>query len=175
MAARLPKKAKGYALHGFFTRGEHLTNDMDNGPCHLPDIPYDMFYVTACHVSTRHAGVEIWAGTASQGKWQLYNQDQRSWLCIHQCKKVSCTILGKIPLHSPLDSCHTPLSALITGINVLWGIMLMHRSPSRLRLVLKANSHPHYYSRTSYIISHKHFMPSVTTSLYVCTIVSLLE
>ena len=39
---QVSKKAKGYALHGFFTGGEHLTNDMNNGPNHLPDIPYDM-------------------------------------------------------------------------------------------------------------------------------------
>ena len=40
------KKGEGYTLHEFLYWAECLTNYMGDGPCHLPDIPYYMFYVT---------------------------------------------------------------------------------------------------------------------------------
>ena len=60
----------------FYTGGECPANDMGNGPCHLPDIPYDMFYITAhpCQYETYH--VEMQAETTSQGKWWPHNQDR---------------------------------------------------------------------------------------------------
>ena len=46
-AARLPKKAWGYVLHGFLYQRKCPVNDMGNGLCHLTDILYDGFYITA--------------------------------------------------------------------------------------------------------------------------------
>ena len=66
---------------GFYTRGEHPTNDIGNSPHCLPYIPYDAFCIMHDDVSTQHTNVEIWAKTVSWRKWQPRNQDRRPWLC----------------------------------------------------------------------------------------------
>ena len=65
---------------------------------------FQTFLVThfmSSHVNfgTQHTGVEIRAETTSWEKWPLHNQDWRPWLRIHQCRKGSSNIPGKIPIH----------------------------------------------------------------------------
>ena len=51
------------------------------------------------NISTWCTIAAIWAIITSWGKWWPSNQDQWSWLCVHQWKKVSCIGPGTIPLH----------------------------------------------------------------------------
>ena len=46
MAAWLPKKVRDTCYTGFYTR-RNPTDDIGNGLCHLPDIPYDALCITA--------------------------------------------------------------------------------------------------------------------------------
>ena len=41
------EKGVEYVLHRFLYWRKCLVNDMGNGPCHLMDILYDVFYITA--------------------------------------------------------------------------------------------------------------------------------
>ena len=87
-----------------------------NGPHHLWTFLMMCFYATICQC--RHSMYQRRNTGGNHITGQPRNQDWRFQLCVCQYKKVSHTIPGKIPLHSPLDSCRTPSLALITGMNV---------------------------------------------------------
>ena len=58
-AARFPKKALGYILHGFLYERDCPVNDVGNGPHHLMDICYAFYITTLQHQygTYRHRGV----------------------------------------------------------------------------------------------------------------------
>ena len=60
-------------------------------------------------------GVEMRVETTSWEKWQRHDQDWRPWRHIHQYKKVSCSLPGKIPLHIDIEFLKTTHLVFVTS------------------------------------------------------------
>ena len=72
-AVRLPKKGTNYT--GFYTRGKHLANDMDDGPRHLTHTPCDTFFWQKPHHGENGSCV-----TKTKGLGYMYASAKRSAL-----------------------------------------------------------------------------------------------
>ena len=87
-------------LHGFLYWGKCPTNDIGNGLCHLPDILYDMFYITIRqHWYTIYRHGNMGRNCVKVGNGSRVTKTGGLGDTYASAKRSAVLDRGKIPLH----------------------------------------------------------------------------